>query len=105
MRIGELRHRVTIQSATETQDSYGQAVLSFSTLATRWASIEQLSGREFFDASKVAAEVTHRVRIRYMTGITPKMRVVYGSRTFEIVAITNPEERNIALDLLCKEAS
>ena len=48
-------------------------------------------------------EVTGRITIRYLAGIDEKMRIVYGDKTYNILAVINPEERNHTLQLLVKE--
>lgn len=103
MRAGELRHRVTIQQKSVTRDSFGAETVSWTDVAVVWAAIEPLQGREFFSAQQVNAEVTTRIRIRYRSGITPAMRVLFGSRAFDIQGIINIEERNRELHLMCKE--
>lgn len=104
MRAGELRHRITIQRATETQDAFGAVVQTWSTFATLWAGVEALSGREFFAAQQVNAQVSHRIRIRYLSGVTPKMRVVFGSRTFNIEVVMDDGRRR-ELQLLVSEVA
>jgi SPP1 family predicted phage head-tail adaptor len=103
MGAGALRHRITIERVTETQDSFGGTVTTWPILATMWASVEPLSGREQLLAQQVQAEVTHRVRVRYVAGVTAKMRITFGDRHFEILSVINPEERNRELELMCKE--
>jgi len=100
---GTLKDRVTIQSVTETRSSSGQVNETWGTFATRWASVEPLQGREFFESQQVNADVTTRVRLRYLEGVTPKMRVLYKTRTFNITSVVNVEERSIETQLLCTE--
>ncbi len=103
MRIGELRHRVTIQQKSVTQDTYGAAVETWTALAMVWASVEPLQGKEYFSSQQMVAQVDHRIRIRYRAGITPAMRLVWGSRTFDIQAVIEPETRQRELQLMCRE--
>jgi SPP1 family predicted phage head-tail adaptor len=105
MRIGKLRKRVQLQHLARNQDSFGEAVSSYTPYATVWASVEPLQGRELEHAQQISAEVTHRVTIRYNAAVTSEHRVVYGNRTLEIEAVINPEERNEMLVLMCKEAA
>jgi len=102
MRAGELRHRVIIQQKYVTQDAEGITTESWADIATVWAAIEPLRGREFFDAAAVNAEVTTRIRIRYRSGIVPAMRVVYGSQVYEIESVIDVGGRRRELELLCK---
>jgi SPP1 family predicted phage head-tail adaptor len=101
---GLLDRRITIQSATITQNAIGEAISTWSNFATVWASVEPISGREFWAMQQVHAEVTVRIRIRYLAGVLPKMRITgSGSKVFNIEAIINPAERNGHLELLCSE--
>lgn len=107
MKAGRLRHRVELQSATETADSYGEPTFTWSTYAHRWASVEPLQGRELFTAQQVNPEVNIRVRLRHdevLADLTPKHRLVFGSRTLEIDSVIRPDERGREVQLLCKEA-
>ncbi|MFA5866915.1 MAG: phage head closure protein [Actinomycetota bacterium] len=103
MRAGQLRHKIVIQQVLLSQDAYGASVETLSTFATVWTSIEPISGREYFDSAKLNAEITHRIRIRYTAGITPDMKVLFGSRTFDILSIIDREERNREMELMCAE--
>jgi SPP1 family predicted phage head-tail adaptor len=103
MKAGSLRHRVKIQQPVETVDSTGTTQVKWVDVAETWASIEPLEGREFFAAKQINPEVQGRIRIRYRDEITPKDRVVYNGREFDILAILNREERNIELELLVNE--
>ena len=67
------------------------------------AAIYPVRGQEAVDNAKLELSTTHRIRIRYMSGITPSMRVLFGSRVFNIVQIINPEERNVYLEFMAEE--
>ncbi len=101
---GILRHRVTLQECVSGQDEAGQPIDAWQDVATVWAAVEPLRGREYFAAAQVQAEVTTRIRIRYRKGIRPDMRVRYGERTYNINAVIDPEECHRELQLMCREA-
>lgn len=103
MRAGQLRHRVTIQTASEAQDSFGQPQPTWTTFAERFAEILPQSGREFVAARTVTPELTHLVRLRGVAGVTPKMRLLFGTRVFDILAAMAVEERSRELLLSCRE--
>lgn len=105
MRAGDLRHRITIQKppVTETRDSTGGVDESWETFATVWASKAHMTSREFFAAQKSNAETTDLFIIRYRDSITTKMRVLFGSRTYDIIGANDPDGRRRELHLLCKE--
>ena len=99
----KLRHFVTIQEATETANSYGEIERTWATFKKRWANIRPLSGRERWAAQQVQANLSHEVLIRYTKDVTPKMRISYNSRTFEIGTVINVDERGAWMRLLCTE--
>jgi SPP1 family predicted phage head-tail adaptor len=103
MRAGDLRNRVTIQSKTVVQNSFGEEDITWTELATVWAAVEPLRGREFLDGRMVTAEITTRVRIRYRDGISPEMRVVFGSKVYDVIAVVHIEEREREIHLMCQE--
>ena len=83
-----LRHRVTIEQVTETRDADGGVVTAWATLHSKVpAEIVPLSGREFVAAQAAQAGITARMTIRYVAGITPKMRVVHGADIYNIEAV------------------
>lgn len=103
MRAGHLRHTLVIEQPTESQDGHGQAVPTWSTFATVPGSLEPLNGREIFAAAQVQAEVTARARIRYLEGVTAKMRITCESKIYAITAVIDRELRHRELELLLAE--
>lgn len=103
MRAGDLRQRVTINSKTASQDSFGAEQITWVEFATVWAAVEPLTGREFMDARQITAEVTTRVRIRKLDGVIPEMQVVFGSKVYDVLAVLHVEERKREMQLMCQE--
>lgn len=103
MRAGTLRHLIVIQEPTETKDSQGQPIKSWAEYATVHANVLPLRGREYFDAEQINAETTTRFIIRYIPGITEKMRVSYDSKLYNIKAIINTGERDRMIELMTGE--
>lgn len=103
MRAGELRHRVTIQRKAATQNASGEEVPTWADVATVWAAIEPLQGREFLEAQREGAELTTRIRMRHTVGIAPEMRATEGSHAWDILSVVNSEERDRELVLMCRE--
>jgi SPP1 family predicted phage head-tail adaptor len=102
--VGAMRHPVTIQTVTESQNATTGAITeTWSTYATAWASLEPLTARELFAARQTNASVTSRVRMRYVSGLNPKMRLLFGSRYFVIDSILNLGELNAEHELLVHE--
>jgi len=105
MRAGKLRHRIEIQKVTESTDSVsGEVTREWTTIETVWGSIRPMRGTERFEASQVSPQATHKVNLRYDSRITSAHRLRFNSRIFGIEFPLNVNERNIELELLCKEA-
>ncbi|MCC2632180.1 MAG: head-tail adaptor protein [Ramlibacter sp.] len=86
MKVGKLRHRVTLQGRTETQDGdTGAITQGWAPVATVWASVEPLSAREFIASQATQAKVTARVTIRYRDDVVPTMRLVHLKMGAEVV--------------------
>ena len=104
---GKMRPRITFQAFTGEQDSFGDPLQAdddnWKPVATLWAAIDPISGKEFYAAEQSQSEVTHKVRCRYRAGLTTAMRIKYGKRTFQIVSIIDWEERHESLLIMCKE--
>lgn len=94
----QLNKRVTIQERSDGEDAAGQPVDVWSDVATVWASIDAISGREYFASQANQAELQTRIRIRLRDDITPAMRVVHGSTIYNIKAVL-PQSRE--LHLMC----
>jgi SPP1 family predicted phage head-tail adaptor len=102
MRAGELRHRITIEHATEVQDEYGEPLKVWAPFVEAWASREDLTGREAFQAQQVRAELTTRFGMRYVDGITAKMRVNAGGVLYDIASVADPEGRGRTLIIMAE---
>jgi SPP1 family predicted phage head-tail adaptor len=104
MRAGRLRERVTLQQPVTTQDGYGQDVETWADVASLWAGVEPLRGREYHEAQQHTNDVTVRVVIRRPPSIDirPTWRVVHGATTYQIEAIIDPGSRGIFLELMCR---
>src|SRR5689334_20690008 len=106
IRAGKLRHRVTIQSlvaGSPQQKPSGEPDVAWTDLVTCWASVEPLKGRELFAAQEHHSEIEVRIRIRYRSGISSAMRVVFEGKYYNIAATLDPDIRHRELELLCMQ--
>jgi SPP1 family predicted phage head-tail adaptor len=101
---GERNRRVTIQERQVTHaDGAGGSLVSWTPFATVWANILPGSGREFWEQKKLTPSLSHLVNIRYLPGVTPAMRIVYGQRVLAITSVRDVGERAIEQELACEE--
>lgn len=104
MNPGRLRHRVTIQEYIERYDDFGTPLdKGWKTVSKVWASVEPISGREYVQLHNTEAEITTRIKMRYLKGVKPNMQVLYDGREFDIQSVLDIEERHIEMHLMCVE--
>ena len=86
MRAGELNHRINIKSLQSTQDdSTGAITESWLPFAVNIpAHVRPASVREFVQAGIEQAKVVASVKIRYLAGIKPSMRIEHGTHVYNI---------------------
>ena len=103
MRAGRLRHRLILQSKSESRDAHGGAIITFTTQATVWGAIEPLTGREYFSQQQVQAEAKVRIVIRYQSSVATTWRVKHGGLYYDIKDIQNENTRDRMMILMCSE--
>ena len=108
MMAGRLRKSVRFQTRNPSVDSFGQQVTSWTDVFSTRASIEPLSAREQFAAQAVQSEISHRITVRYRTELAnptavAAMRVVFGTRVFNIVGALNIDERHAIVEISATE--
>ena len=104
MEAGKLDRRITIQQATVTRGAGGGETRTWANLATVWANVRPMSGREF-TAGQQLGEVTTTFQIRYRSDVVEKMRVSYDSKTYNIRAVLPSEDRKRFITLACTEGT
>jgi SPP1 family predicted phage head-tail adaptor len=90
---GILRESVTIQTPTETRNALGEIVQSWSTFTTRRASVIADSYSEQTRRGQIGGTTTFTVRMRYVPGLSGKMRVRWDSRDGRILYISGVVEK------------
>ena len=108
--IGRLDKRITIQRRSATLDAYGQEINAWSDIATVWANIKPVGGRERLRGMMVEGFLTHTVMVRYSAQLMPPKqadawRIVYGSRVFNITAAMDVDEAHERIIFDCTEGS
>ncbi|MBY0467609.1 MAG: phage head closure protein [Burkholderiaceae bacterium] len=102
---GELDQRVQLQRRDDTQvrDELGTLPEVWITVATLWAKVEPLRGREYFAAGQMQAATDVRVTIRFRADVRADWRVVHRSRPMGIASVIDIEARREFLELMCVE--
>jgi SPP1 family predicted phage head-tail adaptor len=103
--IESRRLTATVERCFSTQKTNGEPVEAWVTYATIRCSIKPLSGRELETARMSWSTVTHKINCSFIRGVVPKMRIVFGSRIFDIASVLNLEEANEELEIIAVEVS
>ena len=77
-----MTHRIVLQRVTETQNTFGEPIKAWTTLAQVWAGIDWRSGAETFQGDRDYAEVPVMVKIRRASntmGVREKDRALVPS--------------------------
>jgi SPP1 family predicted phage head-tail adaptor len=97
--------RVTFQTFTEAQNSFGEPVKTWANLVTSptvWAKVEDIAGSRFaerYAAGKVQGVIDTRFTVRYRSDLSVEMRVVHEDRNYDIRSLVEIGRR-VGLEIL-----
>jgi SPP1 family predicted phage head-tail adaptor len=118
MQAGKLRNKIVIQEnqppvdelGKSQRDDYGAQVENWVDVWTCRASMEPLSGREYFSSAQIQADQMTRFRIRYPRfQVWPGMRIKYrdpvliADRFFDINAVIDQNEMHVEMFIMATE--
>ncbi|MGL4683506.1 MAG: phage head closure protein [Hafnia alvei] len=105
MQAGKLRHRVTLQARVQVQNQASGAVeTTWADVAILYAEVVPSSVREFVAAQATQNEITTRITIRYRDGVTPKHRIFFRGKIYNIEGVLpDPKSGREYLTLPCSE--
>lgn len=81
---GKMDRQIIIEEKSVTRDDFGAETVIWQDVATVWAEVLPISGREVFNAGKIFAEATTLFRIRWRSGLTEDMRISYGGQYYGV---------------------
>ncbi len=102
MESGKLDRRVTIQRRIETQNEYGEAVITYADEVTVWAEVLPLSGRELFLAAQTVPEAQLKINIRWRPELTERHRIFYDGLVWDILHLAEIGRRE-GIQILVKK--
>ena len=94
---GQLNKRVTIQSPSTTQDTNGEPIAGWTDVATVWASIVDITGREYLAAGGTQNQAQTKIAIRYRAGVVPSMRVLHDAVAYNIESVLGQDKKTLLL--------
>lgn len=108
LEAGQLHQKVVVESPTETADSNGQKLRTWSELIpSRFASVVAVSGGEKF-WSGLQVQVESRLLVRLWSDddsrqVTTNMRIVWQGRKYGITRVYDPDNRRRELAIECRD--
>lgn len=91
IRTGKMRHRIRIEVQGTAHDSSGEQAQTWTTFATRWASVQRAQGMEVQASAQRTGRIPVVFGIRYLDGVHPGMRVVFRGRVHNITSAVDQE--------------
>lgn len=104
--VGKLRNKITIQNTDLSADTYGGYTTSRSSYITAYAQISPKTGKQIFSdttGERIQNPQEFEFTIRYRSGLTTSMRILFGSRTFNIKSIHNDNDYDKYIKILATE--
>lgn len=102
MQIGKMDQQVTLQSASVSRGAIGGHTETWTDIATVWANIRDLSGREINAAQAAGSAISKVVTIWYRTDVNARCRVKLPDNTFARIAHLREIQRKRGLELYCE---
>ena len=99
---GQMREQVTVQSPTEVSQGGGGSSITWSDVATFWAEVRALRGREQIEALALEAATMYRITRRYTETITERQRLTWKGRILNIRSVVDPDGRRQWTEILAE---
>ena len=103
MSIGEMKHRITFQKFVVNVDENGFELEEWQDYKTVWASVSNLSGREYYQAATIQAEKTVKFTIRYLSDLAEDMEILFEGKKYNITSIDNIKYKNRYIEIKALE--
>ncbi|CAN7643707.1 phage head closure protein [Rhizobium sp. LjRoot30] len=100
---GQFSARLELEAPVTVADGQGGAEVSYQGVAAFWALIEPAGHVVREAAGAETATLTHRVWMRFRTGVAAGMRLRKGARFFAVRAVIDPDETRRYLVCHCEE--
>ena len=98
---GDLDRQVVLQSPSAAADAGAGPAITWTTVATVWASKNALSGTRLLIAAMTSYEAEVSFRIRYRADVVAGWRLTHNGSTYEIKQVDELGRHHLQ-DLLCR---
>ena len=103
MTSGDFKHRVKVQKLSTVRDTTGEELEMWADVATRWAFVEPLRGRENYELGIESTVNFYLVKMRYEPGLLDtERRIVFNAKNLDIESVINVDEANKYYEVICR---
>ena len=89
MKAGDLKHQIVIERPETTTDAKGNRRTAWVPVVTCWASMADVSGRDFYAAQAHQAQDVVTFGIRWLDSIDKECRIIHDGRVYHIEQINH----------------
>lgn len=101
MQINKFDRKITIFSRVQTQNDYGEMILTDSLKAMVWANVVPIGGKETWMASQIVPEAKFKMVIRYRADLDETDKVLFEGTEYDIAYIAQIGRRE-GLEIVVK---
>jgi len=105
VRIGSMRHRVTVERNDPVTDAGGGSSGSWSIVATVWARINDYGTSPSTHAARAAEQASLQLTIRHRSDVVAGMRLTHDGAIYRIRSVADSEQRGRYLELSCEKVA
>ena len=105
MRSGTLRSFIMIQQPGKVKSDSGAMTTTWSTFKQVWAGIRTMRGYEKQSAESSWPGADSKIKIRYVAGLLPTMRILYNNVIYSIFDIDDIDERHREIIFTCQSGA
>lgn len=102
MKIGDLRHRISLYRSEYTSDDWGNQIEELVNVGEVWAFVTNLHGREYYAAASIQQQKEVRFVIRYLEGVTEKTTILFNGSKYDITFVDDLKYKGEWLEIRAK---
>lgn len=105
MKIGQLKHRITIKRLVSSINENGFETESYENFKVLWANVSNLHGKEYFEAAKIQKEKTVKFTCRSIKAVDETMKIAFNDKLYDIIFIDNVKYENKYMEIHALEVN
>lgn len=103
MQAGLLRQKVRLQRRSDSIDEVGGQSSAWVDVAEMFVRIEPTDGKEYLVGGAIRDVGTHTIYAWFSPDVKAEMRFLYGDRVFNLIQVSNVDERDRELLISANE--